>query len=596
MTTIRPGWGYGAIALASLLVCGAVYQRIVAAGGPLEWDESYHALWGLRMAESLRGGHWLTLILDTYRRVYWPPLDAWYLGTLFLVLGPSIELARAASLLALASAALVTFGAARSLARPIGAPATAPISGVIGGLSAALVMLGATGVLTLASTAMLELPGLFWLTVVFALYIRIWSSPQGAGRATYALLGVAIFATYLTKTNYGVLAALAVAGTFLIDGRWLAPSTWRRARTGSQDPGSVSRRGHLWTLLGLALPLAIWLAYPPKIVSTLRLLVNKPLGPERFSLDGLLFYPRDLLWVAGSWPMLLIWLVAFAAACRPSILRSDGRLRLLVLFITIQMVLAELAATKVDRHIVPIVPAIALLVGYWAGRLWRTLACSQLLSPFPLMGTVARLAIVGTLAGLVAWHVSLLQPRLESAGPSPLLVGLTQRVREADSPLVLGSIVLPETPAAIDWHLIVSGVMHVDGAGSLVQEQEQRFAELLGRQVPAAIGEPLRTQIERWPPGTPGSYTAYVGLPLDTTPDYALTPENYGAYVARLLARRPAERILVLFPAQPDPYAPGLTLERITAHLRELGYQPDGQTTAPAETGTVTIAGFTRDR
>jgi len=60
---------------------------LIALGGTLGWDESAHALYGLLIAHDLSQHDWISLLYDTYRQVYWPPLYSWLAGLLFLFTG-----------------------------------------------------------------------------------------------------------------------------------------------------------------------------------------------------------------------------------------------------------------------------------------------------------------------------------------------------------------------------------------------------------------------------------------------------------------------------------------------------------------------------
>src|SRR5207244_2497093 len=107
---------------------------------------------------------------------------------------------------------------------------------------------------------MLEISGLFWLAVSFWLYARCCLATTSSTRSSYALLGLAVFVTYLTRSSYGILFALALAVAFLFDGRWLSPRSSCRGRGNDPEERNLSarRRGQLWTALALGVPLALW--------------------------------------------------------------------------------------------------------------------------------------------------------------------------------------------------------------------------------------------------------------------------------------------------------------------------------------------------
>ena len=264
----------------------------------------------------------------------------------------------------------------------------------------------------------------------------------------------------LTKTNYGVLLALALATAFAIDGRWLSrPPVGAGSRAEPRALAvAATRRGQGLTALVFGLPLALWLAYPEKVLTTLSALTNVPLGPDRFSIEGLLFYPRALLWLAGSWPLLLVWLASLALTLRWHLPCSDPRLRLVVILLGLQALVAELAVTKVDRHILPLGLGFSLLVGFWAARLCRRGRLLGRPASGPGAARAGRWSAALGATALLLWQLRGLGPAAPSGtstGPSPLLEFLADDVRERGPALVVGSIGLEETPAAIDWHLAV---------------------------------------------------------------------------------------------------------------------------------------------
>ena len=210
----REAWGLAVVLALALAVSWVIFERVIRVGDLLAWDEAFHSLWGLLIADDLLHARFVSILVDTNRQVYWPPLHSWYLALLFVVFGPSTVLARSSSLLVRATAVMVT-----SRARPHGERRPGAFRSAGSVASACLIASG--GVRSMASVAMLELPALFWLAVSFWLYLRCRS--MGASeRWPPILLGLAVLATYLTRTSYGVLIALALTVASLVDGRWLS--------------------------------------------------------------------------------------------------------------------------------------------------------------------------------------------------------------------------------------------------------------------------------------------------------------------------------------------------------------------------------------
>src|SRR3989454_5929118 len=105
----------GAIATSALL-----FVRRVWPDPAFAWDEAYHALYGVLIADELRQAQWLSLAYDSFLEVYWPPLHSWYLAGLFLLFGTSRVVARAGSLAALVAAAAVAYATGCRLATAVG--------------------------------------------------------------------------------------------------------------------------------------------------------------------------------------------------------------------------------------------------------------------------------------------------------------------------------------------------------------------------------------------------------------------------------------------------------------------------------------------
>lgn len=518
------------------------------------WDEAYHALYGIVIADGLRRSQWLSVGYDTFLQVYWPPLHSWYLAALFLLFGTSRVVARTGSLAALVGAAAAAYAAGCRLAAPIGSERT-DATRTLGGLVASTGVLAAGGVLAVAPQAMLELLALFWLLVGCALYIR--TREVRVGRATWIGLGASVLAAYLTKANYGIVLALALICAFAFDGGWLAlMCRGHEAASCTNDQLAATRRGQLVALATLSVSLVFWFADPTKIAYTVRSLVNEPRGPSPTSIAGLLFYPIDLLWLAGSWPMLAYWLLVLAATVRRGPLRGDSRLRFLTILLAIQFLLAEITWTKIDRHILPMVPAFALLGAAWVGRTWYT-----------LRSRARRIVMVAALLAILAWHIGRIAPELAAvAGDDPvreLIRQVTLAVRRSDERvLVLGGNDRLTAPAAFDWWLILDASMPVAGAGSLFQKATP---------VPASA---RRWRRDRWPGD--GLRTMYAGLPLGVPPDAVLAPDTYREQVARLLTCCPVGAVVVLSEAQRAAYGE-LTDTFVSGVLAELGFVPKNE-------------------
>lgn len=428
----------------------------------------------------------------------------------------------------------------------------------------------------MASAVMLELPALFWLAVSFWLYLRCRST-GASERWPHILLGLAVLATYLTRTSYGVLIALALTVASLVDGRWL--SRRRSAAPGDDEAQLASQRhGQLLTGLALGVPLAVWLAYPGKIGSTLIHLINTPYGPERFSVEGLLFFPRAMLWLAGSWPLLVLWVLALGLTLQPRVLATNAGLRLVVVFLALQMLFAELTVTKVERYSLPLALGLSLLAGFWAGRCWISLEEGRFLSLRPRLSSLAGWLVAAGVALLLAWQVYGVEPSAAGRGNAlrwgPLLEHLVADLRRNGPCLLVGNTDLNVSPEGIDWHLAAAGLLPMEGAGALVTPTDVYSVHSQPRRLYTLLPDSLRPQVDRWP-GSAGTYTAYVGLPVGAREPVKFSPSNFGERVAALLVRHPIDRVLVILPD-----GSSLTPELVTDSLRRLGFAPTASSPA----------------
>jgi len=520
-----------AILAAAIALAFAIYSRVIAPAGPLDWDEGFHALYGLRTAVELRKGDFLHVIYDAYRSVYWPPLHALYSGFFFLILGATTEIARASSLAAyVATAGLLSLAALR---------ARGAVAALVAGFGLLLSPLAAK----LAGTALLELPALALLSLTLLLYVD--------GRRP-VLLGLCVFATYLTRTNYGVLLALGLTAAFAVDG-----AIGRRLAAG--DPRRAARERAFRALAALAVPLALWFAYPPKITHTLAALVNFPNGPPPFSAEGLLYYPRAAVRLAGSWPLLVLYAAALAVSFSPRAFR-DRSVRLVAILALLQILFAEISHTKLSRHILPLGVLFPFLLGILADDFRAR----------------SRAAVRGAMAGVFGLLLALQVPAL-AAALTPATPRETEAIRAAvveemsrggRAAFVASDLALVP-PATCDFALLGGGVVSQDGAGALRTASESRLAaSVASRSGPFARW--LRAEVERWPGA--GSYSVYIGLPRGDEA-FRWTATGFPARFAALVARAPVDRVEALL--DPESASSLLTPEFLERALAPLGFVAD---------------------
>jgi hypothetical protein len=536
-------WVLLTVLVLSLVLSFVVYARVVAPAGPLNWDEGFHALYGLRAATEIRQGDLVRLAYDAYRSVYWPPLHTLWSGMFFLLFGATTEVARVSSLPAYAATALLL------------ALAALRARGTVAALIAAVGFLLSPLAATLAGQSLLELPALALFSLAFYLYVD--------GRHP-VLLGLAVFATYLTRTNYGVLLALGLVGAFATDGalrRTLPP----------HDPRRAARSAALRASAALTLPLLLWFAYPPKIVHTFAALANLPTGPARFTTEGFLYYPRAAIGLAGTLPLLLVWATALVLSFGRRAL-GDRNIRLAVFLALLQIVFAELSHTKLARHILPLAVLLPFLLGVLTEGIWERS------SLFGRGALKASAAILLTLQ--IPAFAALLRPPTARDGEAGLLAIAGEMARAGRTAFV-ASESAPVSPPTCDFILITSGAITLDGAAALQSASELRLAKSAAG-FPGPIGRQILAEAGRWP-GT-GSYSVYLGLPRG---DEVLRwrASDFPSRLAALVRLAPVDRIVAVADfAEGDFAATSALLERA---ITPLGYLPEAPLNSSARTAVL---------
>jgi hypothetical protein len=454
------------VVLAASVVTGwLAFVYLVLPGRPPAWDEAAHALQAALIAHDLRELDLMSLLFDTYRQVYWPPLHSWLVGGAFLVAGQGLEVARGVSVLALVLLAPTLFLIGRTIE---------PRHGILAGSVAAALALTSPGLITFAAQSMLDLPGLLAIGATILVYCALERDPEASPRA-HALLGVGTVLAYLVKSNYGILLVIAIVVTKLI-------AVGFRARR-------LATKQNLYAALPLSIFCVVWFAYPPKVLSTWNALVNQPWGGEDVrGLLGLWFYPRAIADFSGSWWVSALLWGGLAAAWRS---RGKPGIAFLVVLPLTLLVIGTFHHTKLPRHILPVFPALFVLAGVAAAELWAWLRSR---------GRSIRTAAIGVLAGITALHAATLARRdwfpTEPRRITDVLDYVSGLTRENTPVLVIGTMHTWPEPPVIDWHLTaVEGLLPVTAAGAAMDPRhERRLAGTIGD---APVPERLRASALR---------------------------------------------------------------------------------------------------
>ncbi len=331
------------------------------------------------------------------------------------------------------------------------------------GATAALLWITSLPLQRFAVQVMQEITALVVLTL--AMGVMLWTLARDrTGRATPAtwmLLGLVVASVYFTRMPYGIILVLAVGGTLLARAQFNPLKLW------SAEIG--------WFLLPLALLMAIWFAYLPKITATIPWLVNLPAGiDEPYSVAGWLFYPLALVrnsgspWLFAVYITVLVWVLGW---------RRSLMLGFLALLVLIQFGMGLPHQNKQDRYIFPILPAFFLLAGYAVATTWRWVA---------VRAPIWRAVWGGATLLLILHSVFLMRDAITpGAGPNPDPVTPYVAAHIADGPssLVIGSMEMtyPSAPL-LDWRLSTQEeILSPNHAGAAVQiEEGRRLAGLVG--------------------------------------------------------------------------------------------------------------------
>ncbi len=510
--------------LASCAGAFVIYRKLILSSGPLSWDESGHALWGLLLAHDISERDGLSLIYDTYRQVFWPPIHAWLTAASFFAFGVSNASARLVSAISYAALGPLVYLAGRRLARH--RPEAA-------GWLAAGLTLSSPFVIAWAGRSMLDVPALVPYVATLLIYFKLVDGQSSPRR--FVWVGVLILITYFARSNYAVLLALAIGLSHAVGGRF----RWR----------SLVGGRNFWIALPIAAALTLWFAYPPKLLATWEALVNiSPTPEETFRRSGLLFYPLAFVRESGSPLLFSLYLFAMLSAFRSW---PDEKVRVTLLLILLLFVFAQLHHSKASRYVLPAFPALFLLAGRFAADWWvrRPRAAA--------LATVAALAHAFSLVGTVSpfWP-----QRIVAEGD--LVRSAGEKFRRAGTSMLLATWDFMDAPA-LDWRLATEeGVLSVAHAGFLGQaEQRIRLAGAVrSLRLPEAVAGPMLRVLERI--AEPHrNFTRYLG---------ALEPATVKLISAELM-RPDIEQVILITSTRQRTTTRFLDVDAL---IRQFGWQP----------------------
>jgi hypothetical protein len=430
----RGRFRHDATALVLSLVLAAqaawIFVLILQERGEFGWDPAQHTLWGLLIYQDIVGGKWISFLIDTYRQVYWPFLQSWLIALSMLSFGPTAVASRLVSLIAYAITGTVLGLLARRAAPERPLPAICVAVGLWLTMTNYVFRYATESFAESAATA---------VTAVSLLALARALERNSAG--AYVWAGTAAMLTYFAKTGYGIVLILATVVAMLLYHRRYAIPAFRRSAIAYSSPIAA---------LG-----ALWFAYPPKIMATAAALMNRKLGPDVLSMEGLLYHLEQLVkWCDGGLApggVIAAGLaVCFVVATR---LKKNALLYLVVTYVAVAFALHTASQTNDTKHIVKVVPWVFLLLGWQAGVLWEVAHKAQRWRPGLKVSLVSvAFAVLGLRAAMLVGEVG----RRSEPVVEPVRRAIVEAIDDEHSHLVLGEF-SSISPHLISWHLLTSG-------------------------------------------------------------------------------------------------------------------------------------------
>jgi 4-amino-4-deoxy-L-arabinose transferase-like glycosyltransferase len=223
-----------------------------------------------------------------------------------------------------------------------------------------------------------------------------------------------------------------------------------------------------------------------KLVWTWNALVNQPWGGEAArGMAGLLFFPRALVDLSGSWWMSSILWAGLAVAWMT---RHRPGVPFLALLTLTMFIIGEFHHTKLDRHILPMFPPMFVLAGVAAARVWEWLRAR---------GAGGAAVAVSALTLISLFHATALVRRdwmPNDLNEDDVVDYVIAQVREEDSALVLATKGSNPGPPVMDWHLVSQDLLPVTAAGTVMNPPLERWLRSQIRGAPI----PERARLSLW--------------------------------------------------------------------------------------------------
>jgi 4-amino-4-deoxy-L-arabinose transferase-like glycosyltransferase len=433
-------------------------------------DEGRYAEIAREMAVN---GNWVTPRLNDLKYFEKPPLQYWLGAATFLAFGVDEWTARLPGAVAGFLAVLVVGFTAWRLAGPDA------------GAYAALVLLGCVWHAGLAHLLTLDALLNFWLTLALCAFLLAQRTGLGARAQRYWMLlayAAAAGAT-LTKGLVALVIPAAALALYTLATRDAGP--WRR----------------LHIVLGLALYLALTAPWFALVVSANAEFAQFFFVREHFERFLTTTHRREGGWgyfvpwfVLGMLPWLLVWAWTLPRSWRAASVAPNGFAwaRFCLVWAAFVFVFFSVSGSKLPSYILPLFPALALVLGFELTRL----------SPRALMGCMIPLAVGGVLLLLahLAGYEALVHRLANSRTPAAIYHAMRPWLTAAlvvFAAAGVGALLMfrRATPAAKTWGIVMLALASLAGMQLAFQGHDAfrvvRSAHDILRAAERANGGPL---------------------------------------------------------------------------------------------------------
>lgn len=396
-----------------LLLSALLFLPWIGKSALFDRDETSYA----EIVREMRESHdWMLPRLNGKEFFEKPVLPFWFIGVGYASFGVNEVGARIVSALFGIGTALLTASTGRRLFGPAA------------GMRAGIVVSSSLLFLLVSRSALTDPSFLFFFTAAIALFVRAWqtqSSRPGPWIALYGAIGLAT----LCKGPVGVVLPLAVIGSFAL------------------GKGGLRALPRLRPALGLAVLATVvvpWYAYAAWRTGgsslrefVLRDNVGRYLAPMQHHAGPIWIY------IPALFVAFLPWSVFLPGALRAP--KHGEAFRLILLWAAVPLVFFSLAATKLPHYLLPIFPALSILVGAAWDRKASDESSRRLAPPLVFLVLLTCLFPAGILLMSIRWP-ELASPTLVASAavlPAGALVALAfRRSRTAVFRALAGTMVL----------------------------------------------------------------------------------------------------------------------------------------------------------